>query len=105
MLSAEPGAHICVASGIFVQHQQGRPVRALIRKFAAGLETAGRNCARRDAEDELSVGWRGGHCRQSRKAGSVHFVFAHSGMVERNANYGEWKATVGSVARPISRRE
>ena len=91
VLPAEPGAHVRVAARIFLQHQQGRRVRAPVRQLDAGLASGQRHCAEDRAEDELSVGRRREDDRHAGAAGGLHDVRAHSRLGEGREGRGERK--------------
>ena len=91
LLPAEPGAHLRVASGIFLQHQQRRNLRAPVRQFGTELASGERRRPEGHAEDELSMGRHveiDGHARRAVEL----FLSANSRVGRSRASDRQWQS-------------
>ena len=94
---AEPGAHVCLLAGIFLQHQQRRHLRASVRQFRTELASGKRRRAEDYAENKLSVGWQVRSDSHARAACEFYFLPANSRVGGPRASRGQWKG--GQAAR------
>src|SRR5579871_283153 len=101
VLPAESGADVCVAAGIFLQHEQGRDLRALVPQLRIELEAGGWNADQGCAEDGVSVERRGGICCKPQRFLGICTSRARAGMEQSHGCLRQRNKYWWGEARPV----